>query len=187
MISLVFLELINNRGRIINESFFDLDGVLANFNKGVEDLCGIPRLDQTTCSEEADTKMWNAVREVEHFYYKLELMPGAKELFDATSLMEGVTCEILTAIPKEKRGILNAGIDKTNWVHDKINQNVKVNICYKEEKMKKCTGKDCILIDDLLPNIQAWEEAGGTGILFTGSEAALDQIREFHKKIQTML
>ena len=56
---------------------------------------------------------------------------------------------------KDARGILTAGEDKPDY----------------------CTGKDCILIDDLEKNIEAWEECGGTGILFTNAAEVLSVIK----------
>ena len=61
--------------------YFDMDGVLADFDRGIEELCGIKKVDQENTNEEKDTAMWNAVREVEHFYDRLEPIPGAVELF----------------------------------------------------------------------------------------------------------
>ena len=48
--------------------YFDMDGVLADFDRGIEELCGIKKVDQENTNEEKDTVMWDAVRKVEHFY-----------------------------------------------------------------------------------------------------------------------
>jgi hypothetical protein len=53
-----------------------------------------------------------------------------------------------------------------------------VNIVFKEQKPEFCTGKDCILIDDYSKNIEAWEEMGGTGILYTSAEETLAVLKE---------
>lgn len=82
-------------------------------------------------------------------------------------------CEILSGIPNPKRGILTAGEDKISWAHRILSPDLKVNIVLREEKPQCCTGKDCILIDDLEKNISAWEEMGGTGILFKSAEKTM--------------
>lgn len=41
-----------------------------------------------------------------------------------------------------------------------------------------CTGKGCILIDDLKSNIRNWEDAGGTGILHVNPEETMRFFRE---------
>ena len=53
--------------------------------------------------------MWAAIRETGRFYDKLELMPGAKEMFDRVYGKYKDRCGILTGIPKAKRGIISAG------------------------------------------------------------------------------
>ena len=150
---------------MIKKIYFDMDGVLADFDRGVEEFCGMQPLPQGgKRSEEEDNKMWEKIREVEHFYDKLEILPGAKKMFDALYGLYGDKCEILTGIPKPKRGIDSAGDDKTAWVRRLFAKDIKVNIVYREEKARFCTGKDCILIDDFDKNIREWEAMGGTGI-----------------------
>lgn len=162
----------------IKKIFFDMDGVLADFDRGVRELCD---MDPTSQGDDwkpgMDDPMWERIRQVNHFYDKLELMPGAKQMFDMLYERYGDKCEILSAIPKPKRGILTAGEDKTKWVRRMLSQDIVINIVYREEKPDYCTGKDCILIDDLERNIKAWEECGGTGILFTNAEEVVERIK----------
>ncbi len=167
----------------IKKIFFDMDGVLADFDRGVRELCDMePSPQGDDWRPGMDDLMWEKIRQVDHYYDKLELMPGAKKMFDTLYGMYGDKCEILTGIPKPKRGILTSGEDKTNWVHRLLNPDVVVNIVYREEKPDYCTGKDCILIDDLAKNIEAWEECGGTGIQFTNAEEVLDIILRRNKR-----
>ncbi|MBR3516736.1 MAG: hypothetical protein IKO10_10510 [Lachnospiraceae bacterium] len=72
--------------------------------------------------------MWEKIREVGHFYDKLDPMPGAVELFNEIYDKYGDKCEILTGIPKPKRGILTAGDDKIAWAHRILSPTFKVNI-----------------------------------------------------------
>ena len=110
---------------------------------------------------------------------ELEPMSGAVEMFSKVYDMLGEDCQILTGIPKPKRGIDTAGEDKTNWAHRLLSDKLKVNIVYREEKKKFCFGKDCILIDDLAENIESWENCGGTGILFESAEKTLKILEGF--------
>ena len=163
----------------VRKIYFDMDGVLADFDRGVRELCGMVSQDPNGEQDEAwDDLMWEKIREIGHFYDRLEPMPGAKELFDAVYGKTGDRCEILTGIPKEKRGIVTAEEDKRAWMKRMLSDQVVVNVCYRAEKIQKCTGPDCILIDDLEKNIREWRDAGGTGILHRSAEETLRELQE---------
>ena len=158
----------------IKKLYLDMDGVLADFERGARELAHAEPLPLNgKRSPEADDRMWAAVRTVDHFYGKLELMPGAKEWFDRLYARYGDACEILTGIPRLHRGIENAREDKLEWVRRRLSKDIVVNIVLRAEKPGFCTGPDCVLIDDSEGNIRKWREAGGTGILFESPEAAL--------------
>lgn len=157
--------------------FFDIDGVLADFNKGVFDLCGITVPDQQSADKAADNAMWNAIRDTKHFYDRLEPVSGMPELFMELFQKYGKDCQILTAISKEKRGIVTAEEDKRSWVKRVLGPEVTVNVVLREEKKNYCKGRDSVLIDDLAPNIKEWELFGGTGILFVNAEQTRDRLK----------
>ncbi len=150
----------------VKKIYFDMDGVLADFERGVKELCHMdpPNQNDKKNNPQLDDEMWERIKEVGNFYDKLELMPGAKKMFDAVYNRYQDRCEILTGIPKAKRGINTAGEDKINWVRRLLSKDIKVNIVYREEKPQYCAGPDCILIDDMERNIKEWTEMGGTGI-----------------------
>ncbi len=160
--------------------YFDMDGVLADFDRGVKELCGLEPLDQNSKnrSQTADDHMWEEIKKIDHFYDRLEPMPGAIEMFKTIYARYGDRCEILSGIPKPRRGILTSGEDKTNWVHRLLGESIKVNIVFREDKYKYCSGADYLLIDDMEKNINEWVEMGGTGILHKSSEETLSHLRE---------
>ena len=163
----------------IKKIYFDMDGVLADFDRGIKELCNMKPLPQSEDQPVGyDDELWSRVRESGHFYDKLEMIPGAKELFDYVYSKNGDKCEILTGIPKPRRGITTAGDDKIKWVRRLLSENIKVNIVWREDKPNFCTGKDCILIDDYELNIREWENCGGTGLLFTDAFNVLKMIKE---------
>lgn len=162
----------------VRKIYFDMDGVLADFDRGLIELCSFDPHDQMIEDEAADKQMWEAIKEEKHFYDHLELKPGAEEMFRLLYDKYGSCCEILTGIPKAKRGIDTAGEDKISWVRRLLSEDIPVHIVYKEEKKNYCTGEDCILIDDYARNIEEWEAFGGTGILFEDAERTLKELTE---------
>lgn len=160
----------------IKKIYFDLDGVLADFNRGVKELCGIEPVDQTASKPADDDRLFGAIRDTEHFYDRLEFVAGAKEMFMAIKDKYPGCCEILTGVPKPRRGITTAGTDKTNWVHRHFGEDIKVHIVFREEKKNYVTGTEDILIDDYEKNILEWKNSGGTGILFKSAAEALEEL-----------
>ena len=162
----------------IEKIYFDLDGVLADFDRGVRELCGMDPVDQSNKNLGDDDRLFEAIRNVGHFYNKLEFCPGAKEMFLLLHKKYSGSCEILSGIPKPRRGIDTAADDKIEWVHRNLGEHIKVNIVYREEKKNYVTGRGCILIDDYEKNIREWENAGGTSISFISAKDTLDKFNE---------
>ena len=164
----------------VEKIYFDMDGVLADFERGVKEICGLNPPSQNARHHKPgeDNEMWEKIRQTTHFYDYLELMPGAKEMFDAVYGKYGDRCEILTGIPKPRRGITYAAEDKIKWVHRLLSENIKVNIVFREEKPQYCTGESCVLIDDMERNIHDWKAIGGTGIVNVSAEETMNRLRE---------
>ena len=158
--------------------FFDMDGVLADFNKGLRGLCGTEPMEQGEYDPKKDDMIWDAVRRTDHFYDRLEAVPGSLELFNRLYEKFGDDCQILSAIPRPERKIPTAGDDKRNWVRRLLSPEIKVNIVLRKEKPNYCTGPACILIDDYAKNIREWEGLRGTGILFVSAEDTEKKLKE---------
>lgn len=166
----------------IKKIYIDMDGVLSDFDKGAKELCGLePRYQSVVIGTAEDAAWWAKVRAVDHFYDKLDLITGSKEMFDELYGKYGDAVEILSAIPKPHRGIVSAKEDKINWVRRLLSEDVVINIVFREEKAGFCTGKDCILIDDYDKNIKEWEFMGGTGILFINANDVISSIENLSR------
>lgn len=158
--------------------YFDMDGVLADFDRGVAELAGFERRHGQGESREEDDLMWEAVRKVGHFYAKLEPIPGSIELFCDLHDRYGGQCEILTGIPTPKRNMPESGGDKIEWVSRFLPEDVQANVVYRREKKNFCKGPGSVLIDDFHVNVAEWERHGGTGILFEEAEDARRKLRK---------
>lgn len=167
----------------IEKIYFDMDGVLADFDSGVLDYCGFRNYSLNVESPPGhEDRLWAAIKQVDRFYYRLKPMPGAIEMFSCVYGKYKDKCEILTGIPKPHREILTAKEDKEQWVKDYLSETVKVNAVLRKDKSLYCTGKGCILIDDYLKNIREWEEMGGTGIAFVSTEQALQELKRIEEE-----
>lgn len=162
----------------VSKIYFDMDGVLADFEEGVRVLCGMEPLNQADYNPELEKIMWERIKDAEHFYDRLQMMPGARELFRRVYEKYGDRCEILTGIPKEKRGILTAAEDKTNWMRRVLSKDIKMNTVLRKEKVNFCTGPEDILIDDFAKTINEWTSKGGTGILYRNAEETIKKLEE---------
>lgn len=161
----------------VQKIYFDMDGVLADFARGVQEMCHMDAPPQEGHKEEND-RMWARIRAIGNFYDRLELMPGAKEMFDRIYKAHGRKVEILTGIPKPDKGIPTAGENKTTWVRRLLSDKVKMNIVLRKEKQKFCKGEGFILIDDLEKNIEEWKKQGGTGIWHKSAEETMKELEE---------
>ena len=162
----------------IKKIYFDMDGVLADFSRGIRELCGVEPIEQGARKPKEEDVMWEKARQVGHFYDKLMPMPGALEMFQTVYEKYDDKCEILTGIPKPRRGITTAGEDKISWVRRFLSKDVVVHIVFREEKKNYCKGKGCILIDDYEKNIREWIENGSTGILHISAEETMKELEK---------
>ena len=161
-----------------NRIFIDMDGVLADFDGGVEALCHIKPIPQDGVRpDDYDDKLWAAVKQIPHFYDVLSPLPGAVEMFHLIYEQYKDRCEILTGIPKPVRGIETAAEDKIQWTRRLLSKDIKVNTVLAKEKQLLCQGPEDILIDDFSKNIKRWEDAGGTGVYHKSAEETIATLK----------
>ncbi len=146
--------------------YFDMDGVLADFDRGLWEMCGMEP--QPQGDEATDAATFAAVRGADHFYLNLQPCEGMLELFAEVRSKYGDRVEILTGVPSARRNIPEASEDKREWVRKYIGDDVVVHTVARKEKQEYAEGS--VLIDDLEKNIREWEAAGGIGLLHTDVE-----------------
>ncbi len=158
--------------------YFDMDGVLSDFGRGIVELCRMELPDGSIPQQEYDERLFAAMRNTDRFYFKLHPIEGGLTLFKEMRREYGDRVEILTAVPKPKWNISGADTDKLGWVEKYIGDGVKVNIVLRRDKALFAKGPDHLLIDDTPTNIEEWTAAGGDGLLFTDAESARNGLVE---------
>jgi hypothetical protein len=150
--------------------FLDLDGVLADFDRGVEALLH-RRPDQLPLG-----LMWATLAKAPEFYATLEMMADAQALWDFCKPFKP---KILTGLP---RGTW-AEPQKRKWVANMLGRDVEVITTMSRDK-HKFSGRGHVLVDDRLKLREAWEAAGGAFIHHISAERTIEQLRKlgFGKK-----
>ncbi len=156
--------------------FLDLDGVMADFIKGVQKLIPNYTEDQYENDPQYQKKMWAAINEYSNsggeLWGDLDLMPDAMVLWDYLSKYGNL--EILTATGDPKYG---AGAQKRKWVPKHLG-GVKINLVRKSKEKAQYAKPNHILIDDMSKSIDPWVQAGGIGILHTSAADTINKLKE---------
>ena len=163
--------------------FLDLDGCVADFPKLLESLYGTADYDAIRDKIGAGN-LWKELGQIDHLFLNLEPMPNFNTLFNYLNSLflsrKIDRFEILTSIPRPTDKLHTAREDKIDWVRKYLDSYIPVNIVVGgTEKAKYVRSKYDVLIDDLPRNIEEWNKAGGTGILFTNNADAISELDKF--------
>ena len=146
--------------------YCDMDGVLADFESGYEELTGIDLRGEFKKGED----FWDPISKAGvGFWAGLKWMPDGQKLWDYLKPFNPV---LLSAPSREQ----SSRIGKHVWVKHKI-PGTKLILRYASQKQELAT-PESILIDDRQVNIDQWEAAGGIGILHTSTDNTISQLKE---------
>lgn len=141
----------------------DLDGVMVNLDKKIQEVFG------TAYKNVPSNVLWDTLGDIPNLFLNLEPMPNYLTLFNVLKALESnglIHLEILTSLPYSTKKLVTSKQDKTEWVRQYLDKDIKVNtVVGGAKKSKFVTQPTDILIDDLERNITAWQNAGGVGIL----------------------
>lgn len=143
--------------------FLDLDGVLADFDRGVVGVTG-KRPDELPLAA-----MWRALARHPDFFGSLDFTPDGRELwaFCAPHLPT-----ILTGLPQGGW----AAPQKTRWVAERLGPEVPVITCMARDKPLH-GGPGALLVDDREKARAPWEAAGGRFILHRNAADSVAELR----------
>lgn len=144
--------------------FLDLDGVLADFDRGVELLLG-QRRDQPP-----PPRMWAVIAKAPAFYDTLEMMADAQILWD---FCKPFAPTILTGLPRGKW----AEPQKRRWVANMLGRDVDVITTMSRDK-HKFSGPGHVLVDDRVKLREAWQQQGGLFIHHVSAARGIAALRK---------
>lgn len=135
----------------IEKIYLDQDGVLSDFDRQLADSGIDPDLPRG--------EVWRKIMETRNFWTGMKMMPGARRLIDYVEALN-VPIEILTS-PSQSDPRCRPG--KIVWCRAH-GIDFPINFARAKEK-HKFAKPGYVLIDDKPETIQAWNKAGGIGIL----------------------
>jgi hypothetical protein len=147
----------------MSQLFVDMDGVLADFDTGHEQMLGI------TTSKLTDNVDWKAVRAVPGFYVNLPPMPDMHLLW---AYIERHRPIVLTGVP---HSVEEAPENKRAWVRKHLGSHVEVRCCQSSGKCEHAAPGD-ILIDDWEKYRHLWVAKGGLWITHTNAADTILQL-----------
>jgi hypothetical protein len=144
--------------------FLDLDGVLADFDRGVEAVTG--QRPETL----ALRTMWEALARAPRFFETLEFMHDAEALWTFCAPHRPT---ILTGLPLGSW----APAQKKRWVGRMLGAHVPIITCMSRDK-PKWSGPGRVLVDDRAVARDGWERKGGRFVHHVSAERSVAALRE---------
>lgn len=150
--------------------FLDMDGVVADFEKGVENLTG------RKFNSFSDDEMWAVIKAAEKDGYRhwLEL-PKMKDADKLYKYVKKYPHEFLTSTGTWKEEQVQK--EKVQWAK-KYYMGVKINFTNSSKLKAKWAKPYHILIDDREKSIRPWVAAGGIGILHKNANDTIKQLKK---------
>ena len=159
--------------------YLDMDGVLADFFGGVENLYGVSHWKELTSDKTKDLKKEVIDRITgTDFFATLPKFPTADSLIDMVKTFTGGKFSINTSPLRGDHE--NSGKYKRVWISNNIEQPDEIIVTGRKESYAKdkASGTPNILIDDRPVNIQKWQAAGGYGILYQANRDSLTKVKK---------
>ena len=155
--------------------FCDMDGVICDLDRKIQEVFGTDY-----AAIQNKNYLWSKLGDIDHLFLNLEPMPHYRTLFNYLKSLEqigSIHLEILTSLPYSTNKLVTAKQDKIDWVRKYLDPDIVVNTVVGGAKKRNFVKHPTdILLDDMPRNIDAWNNAGGTGILFKNNADAISRI-----------
>ena len=156
--------------------YVDMDGVLADFERGFYDLTGI------SAENVSDPELWAAIdaNGKAKFFSELQWMDGGKQLWSFVT-ENFLKVKILSALGKSDRIDRQTTQGKLAWLRHNIPSLRQDDIILVENKHRKrhYSKPGDIIIDDTPVVIQEWVKKGGIGILHKTASATIAELKQY--------
>jgi hypothetical protein len=147
--------------------YCDMDGVIADFERGYKELTGITTQQADANGAEA---FWSPLSKAgAKFWITLKWMSDGKQLWDYIKEYNPI---LLSAPSREE----SSRLGKRVWAKREL-PGTKLILKPASQKQQHASPTS-ILIDDLQKNISQWEAAGGIGILHTNTSNTIKQLKQ---------
>ena len=153
--------------------FLDADGVLADFNHGVQRVLGMTPKKFIACYGRSE--FWKRLGRAKNFYGSLPQMPDAQRLFDAVKHLKPT---ILTGVPVGGW----AAPQKVEWAAEHF-PGVPIVTCLAADKHKHMHPGD-VLVDDREKHRAAYEAAGAVFVHHKNAEDSLRQLAKLFASVK---
>lgn len=148
--------------------YVDMDGVLCDWEKQFQDFSGMTSNDYE--NKFGKEKSYEFVyKNSPNFYALMSWMSDGEILYN---FVKEFDAEILSHATDDK-----SEIGKMNWIRNN-NVNLKPNFVQKREDKAKFANSSSILIDDRQDVIDAFNKAGGIGILHTNATDTINKLKK---------
>ena len=153
--------------------FLDCDGVLANFDLGVEKLLGTKPAEFQ--ARHGRGEFWKRLARAADFYGTLEEMPDAQQLFQAVKHLKPT---ILTGLPLGKW----AAPQKERWAARHFPGVPIITTMAREKHLHMEPGD--VLVDDRENHRALWEDAGGIFVHHKTAADTLSQLARIYPSVK---
>jgi hypothetical protein len=159
--------------------YLDMDGVIADFFGGVEQMYGVKHWKELTSVKTGGDLKQEVIDRItgSDFFSTLPKFPSADGLIQLIKSATGGHFSILTSPLVGDHE--NSAEQKKVWIAKNIERPDEVIVSGRKEKWaKQKDGTPNILIDDRPVNIERWEAKGGYGILYQANKDSIIKVQQ---------
>lgn len=144
-----------------------MDGVLVDYQGGYKKWNSGKTLKETVDSEGAAAARKRYLEWGIAFWSSLEWLHGGQELWNASKALFETVCILSSTGTTDTTKAEPAQIGKRNWIQKNMPDMKMDNVFIVNGRHMKAekAAPNAILVDDVGETIEAWDKAGGTGIL----------------------